>query len=100
MTTKRRRMTTRVVKLVGKCQHAYANSWLYDTVAPASGDSFFVVLPTLNTATMQIFVDAFAQAFPDTFNVLVLDNSAGTQPSAYGYRSLSAWCFSPPIVRN
>jgi transposase len=76
MTTKRRRITARGVKPVGRCQHAYANSWLYGTVAPASGDSFFLVLPKLNTANMQVFVDAFARAFPDTFNVIVLDNSA------------------------
>jgi transposase len=76
MTTQRRRITARGVKPVGTCQHAYANSWLYGTVAPASGDAFFLVLPKLNTTNMQVFVEAFAQAFPDTFNIIVLDNSA------------------------
>jgi transposase len=76
MTTKRRRITARGVKPVGTCQHAYANSWCYGTVAPASGDAFFLVLPKLNTANMQVFVDAFARTYPTTFNVLLLDNSA------------------------
>jgi transposase len=76
MTTKRRRITARGVKPIGTCQHAYANSWCYSTVAPASGDAFFLVLPKLNTANMQVFVDAFAQANPSTFNVVLLDNSA------------------------
>jgi transposase len=76
MTTKRRRITARGVKPVGTCQHAYANSWLFGTVAPASGDAFFLVLPKLNTSNMQVFVDAFAQAYPSTFNLILLDNSA------------------------
>lgn len=76
MTTQRRRITARGVKPVGTCQHAYANNWLYGTVAPASGDAFFLVLPKLNTTNMQVFVDAFAAAYPSTFNVLLLDNSA------------------------
>ena len=76
MTTQRRRITARGVKPVGTCQHAYANSWCYSTVAPASGDCFSLVLPKLNTANMQVFVDAFAAANPLTFNVVLLDNSA------------------------
>jgi transposase len=76
MTTKRRRITARGIKPLGTCQHAYANSWLFGTVAPASGDAFFLVLPKLNTTNMQAFVDAFAQAFPSTYNVILLDNSA------------------------
>lgn len=76
MTIQRRRITARGVKPLGTCQHAYANCWLYGTVAPASGDAFFFILPKLNTTNMQVFVDAFAQAYPRTFNVIVLDNSA------------------------
>lgn len=76
ITTRRRRITARGVKPVGTCQHAYANTWCYSTVAPASGDAFFLVLPKLNTANMQVFIDAFAEANPTTFNVLLLDNSA------------------------
>lgn len=76
MTTQRRRITARGVKPVGIAQHAYANSWCYSTVAPASGDAFFLVLPKLTTANMQVFVDAFAAAYPTTFNVILLDNSA------------------------
>ena len=31
--------------------------------------------PYLNADTFQLFVDAFAQAFPDRLNILLLDNS-------------------------
>ena len=76
MTTKRRRITARGVKPVGTCQHAYANRWCYSTVAPASGDRFSLLLPQLNTTTIQVFVDAFAAANPTTCNVVLLDTSA------------------------
>jgi hypothetical protein len=44
-------------------------------VEPTTGDRFFLELPYLNTEGFQIFVDAFAAAFPDRLNLLVLDNS-------------------------
>jgi transposase len=44
-------------------------------VAPTTGERFFLELPYLNAATLPLFVDAFAQAFPDSLNSLLLDNS-------------------------
>jgi hypothetical protein len=37
--------------------------------------------PYLNAANFQIFVDLFAQAFPDSLKLLVLDNSGPIRPS-------------------
>ena len=42
---------------------------------PTTGDRFFLELPYLNAEMFQLFIDAFAQAFPDSLNILVLDNS-------------------------
>jgi hypothetical protein len=39
------------------------------------GEHFFLGLPYLNADTFQLFVDAFAQAFPDSVNILLLDHS-------------------------
>lgn len=75
MTILRRRITLRGVKPLLKTQHQYANCWLYGTVAPASGERFFLLLPKLNAANMQIFLDLFAEAHPDTFNVMLMDQS-------------------------
>lgn len=30
---------------MGTCQHGDANTWLYGTVAPASGDRFTLIVP-------------------------------------------------------
>ena len=74
-TMQRRRITSCGVKPRGICQYGYQNFWLYGAVAPASGDGFFYVLPTLDAAHMQRYLNALAEARPDTLNVLLLDNS-------------------------
>ena len=74
-TIRRRRITARGVKPIGTLQHDYANCWLYGCVAPVSGEHFFLMLPKLNAAQMQIFLDTFATAHPSTFNILLMDNS-------------------------
>lgn len=74
-TIRRRRITARGVKPQGTVQRDYANCWLYGSIAPTTGERFFLLLPTLEADQMQIFVDEFAKAHPTTFNVLLMDNS-------------------------
>jgi transposase len=44
-------------------------------VAPTTGERFFLALPCLTADMCQLFLDAFAQAFPDRLNIFLLDNS-------------------------
>ena len=60
---------------VGAVQHVFEWFYVYGAVEPTTGDRFFLELPYLNTEMFQLFVDAFAQAFPDSLNILLLDNS-------------------------
>jgi transposase len=55
-------------------QHTFAWFYVYGAVAPATGERFFLEFPYLNAESFQLFVDAFAQAFPDSLNILLLDN--------------------------
>jgi putative transposase len=75
LTVRRRRLTTRGVQPVGSVQHVFAWFYVYGAVAPTTGERFFLELPYLNAETFQLFVDAFAHAFPDSLNILLLDNS-------------------------
>jgi transposase len=75
LTVRRRRLTARGVQPVGLVQHTFDWFYVYGAIAPATGERFFLELPYLNADTFQIFVDAFAQAFPDSLNILLLDNS-------------------------
>ncbi|MBL8152508.1 MAG: transposase [Blastocatellia bacterium] len=48
---------------------------MYGVIEPKTGEIFFLELPYLNTDNFQIFLHHFSQAFPITFNILVLDNA-------------------------
>ena len=75
LTVRRRRLTACGVQPVGLIQHVYEWFYVYGAVAPTTGERFFLELPYLNAAMFQLFIDAFAQAFPDSLNILLLDNS-------------------------
>ena len=74
-TIRRRRITARGTKPVGQLQQRFTNFYLYGAIAPASGDGFFLGMPKFNAAHFQYFLDEFARARPETFNVLLVDNS-------------------------
>ena len=63
------------VQPIGPVQHVFEWFYVYGAVAPTTGERFFLELRYLNADTFQLFLDAFAQAFPDSLNILLLDNS-------------------------
>jgi hypothetical protein len=73
-TIRRRCLTARGVQPVGRVQQVFAWFYVYGAVEPATGDRFFLELPALNAEMFQLFVDHFAQAFPDSLHLLLLDN--------------------------
>jgi transposase len=75
LTVRRRRLTACGVQPVGTIQHVFEWFYIYGAVAPTTGEHFFLDLPSLNADNFQIFVDAFAQAFGDSLNILLLDKS-------------------------
>jgi hypothetical protein len=75
LTLRRRRRTAHGIQPVSVVQHTFAWFYVYGAVAPTTGERFFLELPDLDTGAFQIFVDAFARAFPDSLNILLLDNS-------------------------
>lgn len=75
LTVRRRRLTARGVQPVGRVQHIFECFYVYGAVAPATGERFFLELPYLNADMFPIFLDAFAQAFPESLNLLLLDHS-------------------------
>lgn len=50
--------------------------WLYGAVEPTTGAHFFYEFSHLDTACFQRFVDLFAAAFPDSLNLLHLDQAS------------------------
>jgi transposase len=62
------------VQPIGAVQHVFEWFYVYGAVEPTTGERFFLELPYLNAEMFQLFVDGFAQAFPDSLNILLLDN--------------------------
>src|SRR5919109_4313990 len=75
LTVRRRRLTARGVQPVGAVHHVFEWFYVYGAVEPTTGDRFFLELPYLNAESFQLFVNDFADAFPDSLNLLLLDNS-------------------------
>jgi putative transposase len=75
LTGRRRRLTARGVQPIGPVQHVFQWFYVYGAVEPITGDRFFLELPSLNAAMFQLFIDALAEAFPSSLNLLLLDNS-------------------------
>jgi hypothetical protein len=54
------------------------------------------LLPQLNAAAMQIFLDAFAAAYADSFNILLLDNAGAHTAQCLRIPANVALLFQPP----
>ena len=92
----RRRITACGVQPVATVSHTFDYFYLFGAVAPTTGESFFLELPALNSGTFQLWLDHFAQAFPDSFNLLVLDNGAFHKAHALQWPANVAPVFLPP----
>lgn len=64
------------VKPIAPVQWQRENFWLYGAVEPTTGAHFFYEFSHLDTACFQRFVDLFAGAFPDSLNLLHLDQAS------------------------
>lgn len=53
----------------------YEYFWLFGATEPASGESFFLEMPALDSACFQVFIDEFSRAYPESMNVLVIDGA-------------------------
>lgn len=69
-----RRITACGVKPIAPVDYQYEWFYLYGAVEPLTGDALFLQLPRLTAECFQIFIDEFAATFPNSLNIMVLDN--------------------------
>jgi transposase len=81
LTVRRRRLTADGVQPIGVVPPVCAWCSVDGAVEPTTGERFFLELPYLHAESFQLFVNAFAEAFPDRLNLLLLDNSGA--PTAH-----------------
>jgi hypothetical protein len=70
-----RRLTARGGQPVGVVPPVFAWFYVSGAVAPTTGARFCLERPYVNAEGVQLFIEAFAQAFPNRRNLLLLDNS-------------------------
>lgn len=92
----RRRITARGVQPVATVTHQFDNFYLYGAVEATTGASFFLELPYLNSGAFQLWLDGFAATFPQSLNLLILDNGAGHKAKAVRWPSNVLPIFLPP----
>ena len=69
-------ITARGVKPIVPVQWPRDSFWLYGACEPLSGDNFFYAFSHLDATCFNRFVEQFAAAFPDTLNLLQLDQAS------------------------
>lgn len=69
-----RAITACGVKPIGPWQWLFKAFWLYGAVEPATGASFFLQFSHVDTECYQRFLNEFSQAYPDSLNILQVDN--------------------------
>jgi transposase len=62
------------VKPIGQWQWLFKAFWLYCAVEPRSGESFLLQFSHVDTQCYQRFLDEFSQTYPDSLNILQVDN--------------------------
>jgi transposase len=92
----RRRLTACGVQPIATVLPQFDNFYLYGAVEPTTGASFFLELPYLNSQAFQRWLDGFAATFPESLNMLVLDNGAGHKAKAVRWPSNVVPVFLPP----
>lgn len=70
-----RRLSGRGVKPYVTEHPLYEYYWLYGAVEPLTGESFFLEMPSLDGDTFSVFLRELSRAYPDSLNVVVVDNA-------------------------
>lgn len=97
-TITRRRLTLPGIKPIGRYQHRYENFYVYGAVAPRTGDGLFHAKLSMQQADFQTFLDDFAAHFPDTYNVMLVDNAKSHHATALTLPPNVALLFLPPYA--
>lgn len=72
----RHRWWIRGERAPGICDRRFEWAYIFGAVRPATGDDFGLVLPTVSTEAMQVFLDGFAATLaPDAHAIMVLDQA-------------------------
>ena len=96
MPIKRHRITLPGVKPIQTAKPGYEYFYLYGAVEPETGQRFFTEHDRLNSDCFQVFLGRFAEAFPRSHNVMILDNGQFHKAKKLSVPSNVGLKFLPP----
>jgi len=86
-------------RATGPCDNRYKSAYIFSTVRPATGDDFTLVLPAVDAAIMQLFLDQFAGTLPeDVHAVMVLDGAGWHDERAFAVPNNVTLVTLPPYA--
>lgn len=95
-TTVGRLLTRLGVKPLGHWQWQFKAFWLDGAVEPTTGEQCFLQFTPVDSECYQLFLDQFAQAYPDSLNILQVDNGAFHKAKALVMPANIMLLFQPP----
>jgi hypothetical protein len=96
LTIRRPHLTERGVPPIGRVQHVCQWFYVDGAVEPTTSDRCFLEPPSLNADNFQIFVELYAQAFPESLNLLLLDSSGAHTAQRFTLPETVRLVFLPP----
>ena len=72
----RRRITAKGVRPLISAEIKREYGYLFGMIEPLTGRDFMLEMPSLATATMQIFMNEFAQEDPESLHLILVDNAS------------------------
>lgn len=92
----RHRITLPGVKPIQTAKPGYEYFYLYGAIEPETGQRFFTEHERLNSDCFQVFLNRFAEAFPHSHNVMILDNGRFHKAKKLTVPSNVEFMFLPP----
>ena len=92
----KRRITLRGIKPLAEIDPRYESVYLYGVVEPLTGMRFFFEFSHLTSDCFQYFLEKCAEAFPESLNLLVLDNGRFHQAKSLKIPENIVLLFLPP----
>ena len=72
----RRRITAKGIRPLISSEIRREYEYLFGMIEPLTGKSFMLELPSLDTETMQIFMDEFMKTDPESLHLILIDNAS------------------------
>lgn len=95
-TIQRRKITAKGVKPIGPVQWHREAMYLYGMVEPKTGESFFYEFSHLDSECFERFLNLVSQQFPDSLNIIQLDNASAHSTKYLQIPNNILLVFQPP----